>query len=242
MNKKGGTKAEERDYTSKNMILGVSLIAIGVIVICLIIFFGGLRAGIENLSNGGGYFVTSKEMVNVAYEKELIYYNSNHTADDDEDYSSLLSEFDPDGQTNFRVIKSRAKLQDLCYFVQDFNSGSEVCGMLDTLDNDFFISGSVIAATIEGEAIGDEVRVMNVYRNENYDIRIDLDDQSNCSGVCRDGALVLIKVQNIQPKHVEIQRRSNWTEAQYNYGTDCGTESEAVDDDDATDCASEIEE
>ena len=74
------------------------------------------------------------------------------------------------------------------------------------IDSSFFDSGSVIA--IRDEALYSNIRsVSSVFRDENYNLSVTLSKMSFMTDVAitnLHGDLVLIKVENIQPKKVQV--------------------------------------
>ena len=144
------------------------------------------------------------EIIDVDYDAIILSYDMGEREQNKEKTGNLLREYGV--SENYVVIKSMTQLERL-QKIHDENSPSTVnfAGAMN-IDSSFFDSGSVIAIT--DEANYSNIRsVSSVFHDENYNLSVTLSKMSfttdaMITNLC--GDLVLIKVENIQPKKVQV--------------------------------------
>lgn len=144
------------------------------------------------------------EIIDVDYESLKISYNLGEKDPSKNKSGYLLQEYG--AQENYAIIKSMAQLERL-QNIYNAHSDNDInlAGSMN-LDSSFFNSGSIIAITEEA-SYSDINSVSSVYRDEKYNLSVTLQRMSFMTGVAitdLHGDLVLIKVENIQPKKVQV--------------------------------------
>lgn len=146
------------------------------------------------------------EVIDVDYDSVMLSYNMGQKEQEKSKGNTgyLMQEYGV--SENYAIIKSMSQLERLQNLYRGHSDNNiSFAGSLG-IDSSFFDSGSVIAVT--DEAYYSNIRaVSGVYRDEKYDLSVTLSRMSFMTGVAitdLHGDLVLIKVENIQPKKVQV--------------------------------------
>lgn len=144
------------------------------------------------------------EIIDVDYNAIMLSYDMGEKEQSKEKTGYLLKEYGV--SENYAIIKSISQLERLQKIYDEHSSSTvNLAGSMD-IDSSFFDSGSVIAIT--DEALYSNIRsVSSVFRDENYNLSVTLSKMSFMTDVAitnLHGDLVLIKVENIQPKKVQV--------------------------------------
>lgn len=152
--------------------------------------------------------IESEELVAVKYDAEQFSYviDSDEAINDGE--SSLIRKFN-DENSGYTVIKSKTRYDALLDLVGRYSVDLDLVDEY-LVDEDFFVSGSVVAIAVEGTDMA-SYQVRNVERDAEYSLKVTLEKTDNESNapLADDtanhyGQLFLIKVDNIQPRLVEV--------------------------------------
>ena len=152
--------------------------------------------------------IESEELVAVKYDAEQFSYiiDSDEAVNDGE--SSLIRKFN-DENSGYTVIKSKTRYDALLDLVGRYSVDLDLVDEY-LVDEDFFVSGSVVAIAVEGTDMA-SYQVRNVERDAGYSLKVTLEKTDNESNAPLEddtanhyGQLFLIKVDNIQPRLVEV--------------------------------------
>lgn len=165
----------------------------------------GINIGTSNLFNPEVEETEQiSEIIDVDYDSLTLSYSLGEKDASKNKAGYLLQEYG--ANDNYVVIKSMSQLERLQKLYNAHSSNEiNLAGSMN-IDSSFFTSGSVIAIT--DEAKYSNIRaVSGVYRDESYNLSVTLKKMSFMTGVAIEnlhGDLVLIKVENIQPKQVQV--------------------------------------
>ncbi len=217
MEEKGGdttSKDDNKDistnYVDKKIVITVILgTVIGVLVIVGMVFAGFRIA--ENLNSeppAPERPVAEEpdepvlERIKVEYDTVISQYGV--SSDSTSTYkNSLMHRYGVD-DAEYTIIRSASELDD---FVNTVNGTLDVANgatpFTYAVNDKFFETGSIIAAAVEDAGLGN-VSIVDVYRDENYNLQVYANYQSPYDTTAVSGKFALIEVQNIQPKTVEL--------------------------------------
>ena len=118
-------------------------------------------------------------------------------------HNHLFETLDINDNLNSYVIDSKDKLDSVLSAISSLSDNKPI---EYHVDEDFFLSGSIILVNAEHTELKN-LEVTGISRDEQYNIQIDLkktvgNDQNATMTLV--GRAILIKIQNIQPKSVEV--------------------------------------
>ena len=192
-------RASIRQITPQLIITSV-ICVLGVAGIMILTIYYGINIGIKSIESETGIsLLKSDEYEAVGYESEEISFKANESCL--ADYNDCLLGVYGVKNTNYAYIKSGDQYRRFKDVL-----GNSVGASLDTnIDDDFFRTSSVIIIVKEDKyTAGYELK--SVERNENYGLRIKIqqDELSGDVEASKTGHLVLVKVPNIQTTNIEV--------------------------------------
>lgn len=206
MSEKGGENLESK-LTARVVAMTFMSVLIGAVIV-LGIILAGVQIGRSYQASLEGVEVTEDDTVDiigVKYEAMTISYNpgiedGKGTATS---YRTLLKKLG--GEENYYYIKSQSQFDDAITKIKMLGGAVDVDGF--ELADDFFNSGSVILITAEKPGLS-YFGVNSIVRDEKYHIHIDTSvvDANDTINVA--GKAILIKIENIQPKYIEVKERA----------------------------------
>lgn len=184
----------------------VSVAALSALVLGIINFGMNVQRNIDSDNNAKAEKEKVLDVIGVDYEATSFTYTFGAGYGTKEEVAAqpknrLFYKMGISEDSNYYVIDSNNKLSDVVAALRTFNSKATY-----TVDSNYFSSSSVILVNYEGYNDLDELEVMSVSRDENYNIQIDVKPVAGGAGVMDGvvGGVAFIKVKNIQPKSVTV--------------------------------------
>ena len=214
MSKKGGEEIQKSSALNLRSFVVCFIAVMAGVAFVLILIYCGILLGdkydriVDNNRIVKSDIIESEDLVAVKYEAEQFSYviDTESAAKDGE--SSLIRKFN-DENSGYTVVKSKTRYDALLDLVGRYSVDLDLVDEYQ-VDEDFFVSGSVVAIAVEGTDMA-SYQVRNVERNADYSLKVTLektDNESNAPLVDDTanhyGQLFLIKVDNIQPRLVEV--------------------------------------
>ena len=199
--------------SSKGKIIGTTFVmfVFGVALLLTLVWVG-INIGSSKLFYPTEETTQISEIIDVDYKAGVLSYGLGDKEPSKNDAGYLLQSY---GVTeNYAVIKSMSQLERLqklyqAQYFADIDFASYI-----GVDSSFFTSGSVIAITKESKDLS-RLTVSSVFRDEKYNLSATLkQDYLANEGSELKGNLVLIKVENIQPKKVNVNFMDGVKEAE----------------------------
>ncbi len=202
--------------SSKGKIIATTVVMVvfGAALLLTLVWVG-VNIGTSNLFNPEVEETEQiSEIIDVDYSSLSLSYNLGEKEPSKGNAGYLLQEYGV--SEKYAVIKSMSQLERLQNLYSSHSDNDVNFAGSMNIDSSFFDSGSVIAVT--DEAFYSNIRGLSgVYRDENYNLSVTLSRMSFMTGVAitnLHGDLVLIKVENIQPKKVQVNISEYSKEAQ----------------------------
>lgn len=154
------------------------------------------------------------EIIDIDYDSVVLSYGLGDKEPSQSKAGYLLQSY---GATeNYAVIKSTAQLERLqSLYRAQYAYDADFAELLN-VDSSFFTSGSVIAITKESKD-SMNVSISSVFRDEKYNLSATLKTDRIATEEAQDGLkgyLALIRVENIQPKKVNVNFMGDRKEAE----------------------------
>ena len=192
--------------TSKGKIFGITavMVVFGAALLLTLVWVG-INIGTSSIFNPEVEETEQiSEIIDIDYDSLVLAYDMGEKEPSKDGSSYLLKEYG--SSENYAVIKSMSQLERLQKIYSAHSENTiDFAGSMG-IDSAFFDSGSVIA--VPSEAFYSNIRsVSSVFRDEKYNLSVTLSKMSFQTGVAvtnLHGDLVLIKVENIQPKKVQV--------------------------------------
>ncbi len=208
MSEKGGEKVKTPESTISLRIILISIIAVclGFVVVAGIIYVG-VQIGRNyqaSLMTDDGPIDDVTDIIGIQYETKAFTYDPGIENGDSTqgDYRELLKKVG--GENDYYYIGSNDAYDKTISQIK-LLSGVQTIEDFELSDN-FFNSGSVILITAEKPGLS-YFGINSITRDENYNIFIDTSAIDTDDTVDVKGKAILVKIENIQPKHIEITRR-----------------------------------
>ena len=212
MSEKGGEKANKNDLTavdSKIILTTIICVFLGAVLVLGLILFGMEVNSryLGSLDSDPTPVDNVTEVIAVRHETKTFTYNPGvDTNGSDRMYSSydtLLKKIG--GKNGYYLIKSSSEYDKVINEIK-LLSGREGIDSFE-IDNDFFNSGSVILITAEKPGLS-YFGINSVTRDGDYNIYINTSSVDANDTINVEGKAILVKIDNIQPKYVEVTERS----------------------------------
>ena len=213
MSKKGGEE-HQGDSILNLRTFAVCFIAVmaGVAFVLILIYSGLLLGDKYDRIVRSNHIVTSDvvksdELIAVKYDAEQFSYIIDSDDAVKDGSSSLIHKFN-DENSGYTVIKSKTRYDALLDLAGRYSVDLDLVDEY-LVDEDFFVSGSVIAIAVEGTEYK-SYQVRSVERDAEYSIKVTLEKSGEeekplpIDSANHYGQLFLVKVDNIQPRLVEV--------------------------------------
>lgn len=203
--------------SSKKKIIGTTVVMfVFGAALLLTLAWVGINIGSSKLFNPveEGSEEQISEIIDIDYSSVTLSYGLGDKEPSNNNAGYLLQSY---GATeNYTVIKSLAQLERLQGLYRAQYAYDAEFAQLLNVDSSFFTSGSVIAITKESK---DPVQlsISSVFRDEKYNLSATLKTETLAAEEAQEGLrgnLVLIRVENIQPKKVNVSFMSDQKEAE----------------------------
>lgn len=204
MSEKGGKKSADVEMTkvdAKVILTAIIGVFVGALVVLILMFIGmrvneNYHLNLSNKKGGESEVVTS--ILPIKYETMAVSYGNNK-----EDAAKTLKKLGDKNGSGYVVIKSNSELTNVLDQLK--MKGAVVDGI--KVEDNFFNTGSIIL--INGEAKGlSHFGVETITRDQDYNIYIETSIVAANDVESVSGKAIMIKVDNIQPKHVEVKNRT----------------------------------
>jgi hypothetical protein len=213
MSEKGGTSANKNNSTviDTKVVLttAICFLAGAAIVMGLILFGMEINKKYMALVDGDPALTDKDnitEVISVKYDSASYSYRPEVNADSSENqepkYYTLLKKLNCE---KYCLIKSNTEYEDAINQVNMLGGRTEEHGL--QLEENFFNSGSVILITSEMEGLS-YFGINSITRDGDYNIYINTSSIAANDTTNVEGDAVFIKIENIQPKYVELTERA----------------------------------
>ena len=194
------------ENNSNNINLKIAITAIVSVLLCAAFVLALVGFGMKMQRNFDDTTAKQQEkdkiisVIDVKYDATILGYTSvEEGIDNYYEGPRLLEKLGVSKGQDYYIVNSSDKL----------NSVLDILGLSGqySVEADFFKSGSIIAIPVEAVKLsGCEVK--SVVRDENYNITVDIAYSEDLPEYAYMGDIVLVKLQNIQPKRVTVNRQS----------------------------------
>ena len=208
MSEKGGEKAKTPEST-----IDLRIILTSIITVCIgfIVVAGIMYAGVQigrnyetSLTADDTPIDDVTDIIGIQYETKAFTYNPGikEGAGTKSEYRELLKKVG--GEENYYYIGSNDAYDKVISQIKMLSGVQEIEDF--QLSDGFFNSGSVILVTAEKPGLS-YFGINSITRDEDYNIFIDTSAIDANDTINVEGKAILIKIENIQPKHIEVTRR-----------------------------------
>jgi hypothetical protein len=207
MSEKGGKNldADGKFIETRHMLL-IFMIVLNIVVIALCLVFLGMQlikrqADMAGIKTGDDEYI--EEIKPISYELLGIY---NYQPNDSGAIGANFLSGQVIGDAEYQVIRKASDLSDIMVNLRN-NFGEEstyAFSGTNYVDDEFLKSGSVIAIAYEKRGL-ESFELNKITRDENYYLTAIAKEVSNEEIEGDYGTLVLVKIQNIQPKAINIE-------------------------------------
>ena len=207
MSEKGGKNANsDGKFIETHHMLLIFIIVLNIIVIALCLVLLGMQLvkrqeDIAGIRGGSSEYI--EEIKPVSYELMGIY---NYQTNDGGAVGANFLTGQVAGDAEYQMIQKASDLTDIMDNLRT-NFGEESLysfSGLDYVDDEFLETGSVIAIAYEKKGL-ESFELNKITRDENYYLTAIAKVASNEEIEGDYGTLVLVKIQNIQPKAINIE-------------------------------------
>lgn len=208
MSEKGGEKTNTPEST-----IDLRIILTSIITVCIgfIIVAGIMYAGVQIGRNYEASLTADDtpiddvtDIIGIQYETKAFTYSPGikEGAGTKSEYRELLKKVG--GEENYYYIGSNDAYDKVISQIKMLSGVQEIEDF--QLSDGFFNSGSVILVTAEKPGLS-YFGINSITRDEDYNIFIDTSAIDANDTINVEGKAILIKIENIQPKHIEVTRR-----------------------------------
>ena len=185
----------EKSINTKIIITAIMSVLLGAAFVLALIGFGmNMQRNFDNENAERRSREKVVSIVHIKYTTADFSYTPGEGASD----RALLDRLDAKSD-NYYLVNSNDKLTAVMDAVNDLSAG----GNSYTVDEGFFESSSLVAVPVEAAALSD-VKIKSVTRDEDYNVQIDVQTETKAESADVAGRVVLVKLDNIQPKVVTV--------------------------------------
>jgi hypothetical protein len=201
--------------TSKGKIFGITavMVVFGAALLLTLVWVG-INIGTSSIFNPEVEETEQiSEIIDIDYSSVSLSYGLGDKEPSQSQAGYLLQSY---GVTeNYAVIKSLSQLERLQKLYRAQYASDANFAELINVDASFFTSGSVIAIARESNS-AEDLTISSVFRDEKYNLSATLKSEPVNGGGQNGlrGCLVLIRVENIQPKKVNVNFMDDKKEAE----------------------------
>ena len=185
------------------------LLVFMIVLGCIILILASVLLGMQLVKREASLAESKTDEISGEYIEELHTLrfepiaSFSYISDDSATNGSVFLEGGIVGQAEYQVIGSVDTAAKIIELARTKLAETPDFGALEALDDDYYASGSVIAVAYEAPGL-ETFSVNKLSRDENHQVTAVAKAKTNPTTANMAGQLVFVKVDNVQPKTIEL--------------------------------------